>query len=93
MATQQQGAQNKGAQYPRRFGALGHAMADIITDMTPPSTMSPVGRSASKLLLRLPPTLHERIRKLAADEGVSVNTMIATLLAGGVGFTLAGDGD
>ena len=41
--------------------------------------------------VRLPATLLERIRQLADAEGVSVNTLIATLLAGATGFELNGD--
>ena len=48
--------------------------------------MTPIGRGGSKYLLRLPPTLHDRLRKLAKAEGMSINTLIATLLAGAVGY-------
>jgi len=50
------------------------------------TTMTPIGRDGSKYLLRLPPTLHTRLKKLAEAEGVSRNTLIATLLAGAIGY-------
>jgi predicted DNA binding CopG/RHH family protein len=39
--------------------------------------------------VRLPATLLDAIRERADAEGVSVNTLIATLLAGAIGFDLA----
>jgi hypothetical protein len=50
------------------------------------TAMTPIGRDGSKYLLRLPPTLHARLKKLAEAEGVSRNTLIATLLAGAIGY-------
>ena len=38
--------------------------------------------------IRLPATLLAEIRERADHEGVSVNTLIATLLAGAIGFDL-----
>lgn len=38
--------------------------------------------------VRLPATLLAELRKRADDEGVSVNTLIATLLAGAIRFDL-----
>lgn len=43
--------------------------------------------------VRLPGSLLAEIRELADSEGVSVNTLIATLLAGAVSFDLAEDDD
>jgi predicted HicB family RNase H-like nuclease len=51
-----------------------------------------VGSGGSKVLVRLPSALHKQIKAVASEQGVSVNTMIATLLAGGVGFRLKRDG-
>ena len=53
--------------------------------MTTASTQ-PVPRDAAKVLVRLPHALHEQVKVVAHEQGVSVNTLIATLLAGGVGF-------
>ena len=50
--------------------------------------VQPISRNASKLLVRLPHSLHEQIKTTAAQQGVSVNTLVATLLAGGIGFKL-----
>jgi hypothetical protein len=45
-------------------------------------------RGSAKYPLRLPRGLYEQLRGIAEQEGVSVNTLMATLLAGAVGFTL-----
>ncbi len=37
--------------------------------------------------LRIPPELHDRLRRLAGRQGVSLNTMILMLLASSVGFS------
>ena len=52
---------------------------------TPPSTES------ARILLRLPRGLHQQLKATASDQGVSVNTLMATLLAGAVSFTLDGE--
>jgi len=41
-----------------------------------------------RLTLRLPPALHAQLVERARDQGLSLNTLIVTLLAGAVGFTL-----
>jgi HicB family len=38
--------------------------------------------------LRLPVDLHEQLANRAVRQGVSLNTLIVTLLAGGIGFKL-----
>jgi hypothetical protein len=38
--------------------------------------------------LRLPRGLHDQIKRVAAEEGVSANTLMAMLLAGAIGYTL-----
>lgn len=43
--------------------------------------------------VRLPVTLLAEIHDRAEDEGVSVNTLIATLLAGAIGFSFESGGD
>jgi predicted HicB family RNase H-like nuclease len=45
------------------------------------------------LHLRLPRDLHERVRQLADEQDVSLNTLLVALIAGSVGFKLAGDAD
>ena len=37
----------------------------------------------------MPEALHEQLARRAQEEGVSLNTLIVALLAGGVGFKLA----
>ncbi len=37
-------------------------------------------------ILRLPPALHEALKARAEAEGVSLNTLMLVLLAGGVAF-------
>jgi hypothetical protein len=54
-------------------------------DMTNP-TVAPIPRDAAKVLVRLPHSLHARLKVVAVEQGVSTNTLIAVLLAGGVGF-------
>ena len=44
---------------------------------------------SSRLNLRLPPALLEQLTARAAEQGVSVNQLMVTLLAGGIGFKLA----
>lgn len=46
--------------------------------------MNPNGR----ILVRCPTALHEQLVALAAEQGVSLNQLIVTLLAGGIGFTM-----
>jgi predicted HicB family RNase H-like nuclease len=50
--------------------------------------MSPPRASADapKYLLRIPPELRDRLRRLASEQGVSLNTLILLLLASSVGF-------
>jgi predicted HicB family RNase H-like nuclease len=36
----------------------------------------------------MPPALHDELVKQAAQQGVSLNSLIVALLAGGVGFKL-----
>jgi predicted HicB family RNase H-like nuclease len=36
----------------------------------------------------MPPALHDSLRERAAEQGVSLNQLIVTLLAGGIGFKL-----
>jgi hypothetical protein len=43
---------------------------------------------STRFLLRLPPALHEQLTEQAAQQGVSLNTLIVALLAGGSGFKL-----
>jgi hypothetical protein len=51
-----------------------------------PSTVQPIPRDAAKVLVRLPHALHDQLKVVAVEQGVSVNTLVAVLLAGGVGF-------
>jgi hypothetical protein len=44
--------------------------------------------SSARVLLRLPRGLHDQIKRVAAEEGVSANTLMAMLLAGAIGYTL-----
>jgi hypothetical protein len=48
------------------------------------------------VLLRLPKGLHDRLKAVAAEQGVSVNTYLVGITAGGVGWrgdeTSLGDG-
>jgi predicted HicB family RNase H-like nuclease len=48
-------------------------------------------RGSAKVLLRLPQGLHARLKEVAADEGVSMNTLLATLLAGAIGWGSGSD--
>lgn len=41
-----------------------------------------------KILVRCPPALHEQLVALAAEQGVSLNQLVVSLLAGGIGFKL-----
>ena len=43
---------------------------------------------SGKVLVRMPPALHEQLVRLAEEQGVSLNQLVVSLLAGGVGFTL-----
>jgi hypothetical protein len=60
--------------------------------MTPSDPVPAEG--VAKYPLRLPHGLYEALRETADQQGVSVNTLMATLLAGSIGWTLdqrAGD--
>jgi hypothetical protein len=43
---------------------------------------------SGRLNVRMPPALHEQLAARAAEQGVSLNQLIVSLLAGGIGFTL-----
>lgn len=48
-----------------------------------------LGMEASgKFLIRMPSGLHAQLVATAAEQGVSLNHLVVTLLAGGIGFTL-----
>jgi predicted HicB family RNase H-like nuclease len=38
--------------------------------------------------VRLPAALHQQLRQAATDQDMSLNALVVTLLAGGLGFTL-----
>jgi predicted HicB family RNase H-like nuclease len=40
--------------------------------------------------VRLPKTLHDRLRDLAAEQHVSLNTLLVAMIASSVGFKLEG---
>ena len=44
--------------------------------------------SSGRILIRMPPALHDQLSARAAEQGVSLNQLVVTLLAGGIGFTL-----
>lgn len=46
--------------------------------------------ASGKLNVRLPVDLHEALSREADAQGVSLNTLIVALLAGGLGFKLLG---
>jgi predicted HicB family RNase H-like nuclease len=41
-----------------------------------------------KVLVRMPPALHDELVRRAREQGVSLNQLAVVLLAGGVGFKL-----
>jgi predicted HicB family RNase H-like nuclease len=45
-------------------------------------------RMSGKTIVRMPPALHEQLAAKAAEQGVSLNQLVVTLLAGGIGFRL-----
>jgi hypothetical protein len=45
--------------------------------------------NSGQIRVRMPNALHEQLAETAAKEGVSLNTLIVTLLAGGIGFKVA----
>lgn len=53
----------------------------------PPEDASP--DYSGQLRLRLPKTLHERLSHMATAEGVSLNTMLLTLISDGYGWRSA----
>lgn len=44
--------------------------------------------SSGKVLIRMPPALHEQLVAQAEAQGVSLNQLVVALLAGGIGFKL-----
>lgn len=46
------------------------------------------GVPSGQLTIRMPPALHEQLIDRAKQQGMSLNTLIVALLAGGVGFKL-----
>lgn len=57
---------------------------DILWNMT--KSFLPAQADAPKYLLRIPPELNDRLRRLAAQQDLSLNTLILMLLASSVGF-------
>ena len=51
----------------------------------PSPSLDPVERYSGKWQLRAPKSLHRRLAERAKREGVSLNTLAVTLLAGGLG--------
>lgn len=49
---------------------------------------SPAITDRQSIHLRLPRALHEQLRQLAEEQGVSLNTLLVALVAGAVGFAL-----
>jgi predicted HicB family RNase H-like nuclease len=45
--------------------------------------------SSGQIRVRMPEALHEQLAVTAAEQGVSLNTLIVSLLAGGIGFKLS----
>src|SRR4051794_26302745 len=41
---------------------------------------------SARVLLRLPRGLHDQLKRVAAEEGVSANTLMTTVLAGAIGY-------
>lgn len=62
------------------LGAVAELYAEEGRSLPEPKT--PLGYSG-QFRLRLPKSLHAQLAEAAASEGVSLNTMIVTLLAGG----------
>lgn len=44
--------------------------------------------SSGRVLVRMPPALHDHLLALAREQGVSLNQLVVVLLAGSTGFTL-----
>jgi predicted HicB family RNase H-like nuclease len=47
---------------------------------------------SGRTVLRMPTELHAQLALEAERQGVSLNTLLLTLLAGGIGFKLDGSG-
>ena len=45
--------------------------------------------ASGRFEVRMPPALHDQLAALAAQQGVSLNQLMVTLLAGGIGFKLS----
>lgn len=56
----------------------------------PPGRPNAQADPSGKLQLRMPRTLHSQLKVDAERQGVSLNSLIVSLLAGGIGFTLDG---
>jgi predicted HicB family RNase H-like nuclease len=54
-------------------------------------TTLPARADAPKYLLRIPPKLNDRLRRLAEEQDISLNTLILMLLASKVGFSFNAD--
>jgi predicted HicB family RNase H-like nuclease len=46
---------------------------------------------SGRLVLRMPPALHGELAAEAGRQGVSLNTLLVALLAGGIGWALDSD--
>ena len=64
--------------------ALGWIEAALYLGQTIPEPHTE-HRFSGKLAVRMSPSLHQRVAEVAADEGVSINQMIVTILAERVG--------
>lgn len=83
------GCEARGLTLPEAAGAIRSAMQEWIREalaeereVPEPSQRTHSGR----LLVRMPPTLHAELARVADDEGVSLNQLITGALASAVGW-------
>jgi hypothetical protein len=80
-----------GTQHPDEFSSIAEALP-VAKDLSfCPIVQAQLGLKPS-VHVRLPRDLAAHLRQLADEQGVSLNALLATLLAGAVGWSLDGEG-
>lgn len=71
----------------RRVWAAANGSPEAVQEGEPDAKSTP--RHSGRLLVRMPPTLHDELARTAESEGVSLNQLITGVLAGAVEWRAA----
>jgi len=89
------GCEARGRTEEEALAAVREAMASWIADALANGRQVPAPRAAAthsgRLLVRMPPTLHADLARLADREKVSLNTLIVGVLSGSIAWRQSGE--